>query len=285
MFQSTHPRGVRPRRPTHRTGFHGFNPRTRVGCDRNADSRTKRHDRVSIHAPAWGATRPVPRPCDRAKSFNPRTRVGCDRLIEPFATFFIRFNPRTRVGCDWYVPYRLLWDDWVSIHAPAWGATLSCRLMSGLSASFNPRTRVGCDDDYRSIPSQVSGVSIHAPAWGATMPAAIKGKTYRFQSTHPRGVRPFIRRYFPSSIREFQSTHPRGVRLRTILTLNGSLKFQSTHPRGVRLKSCHLAQYISRFQSTHPRGVRRVSTRCGLVARKFQSTHPRGVRLFPCFIQ
>ena len=56
----------------------------------------------------------------------------------------------------------------VSIHAPAWGATrqrlmlartlsllqsthprgvrhLSCRLMSGLSASFNPRTRVGCD--------------------------------------------------------------------------------------------------------------------------------------------
>ena len=55
MFQSTHPHGVRHgysvacRNPT------SFNPRTRMGCDRTHCS-TPAQRRVSIHAPAWGAT-------------------------------------------------------------------------------------------------------------------------------------------------------------------------------------------------------------------------------------
>jgi len=56
-FQSTPPRGGR--RVTHRHSggrFRGFNPRPRVGGDavRGGDPRGRR--RVSIHAPAWGAT-------------------------------------------------------------------------------------------------------------------------------------------------------------------------------------------------------------------------------------
>ena len=55
-FQSTHPRGVRPR-PLMSSGVaSGFNPRTRVGCDGEPIDEQERELFVSIHAPAWGAT-------------------------------------------------------------------------------------------------------------------------------------------------------------------------------------------------------------------------------------
>ena len=101
VFQSTHPRGVRPAAAIRANrNRRRFNPRTRVGCDvgpsdtwilvlefQSTHPRGVRHaigegdTRVfwaSIHAPAWGATRyevTVSPPCAR---FNPRTRVGCD---------------------------------------------------------------------------------------------------------------------------------------------------------------------------------------------------------------
>ena len=58
MFQSTHPRGVRPGPETSAfTLSASFNPRTRVGCDTQNMRGHKRDWHVSIHAPAWGATR------------------------------------------------------------------------------------------------------------------------------------------------------------------------------------------------------------------------------------
>ena len=57
MFQSTHPRGVRPGMPTLTGTVRGFNPRTRVGCDLLYNECYRDQDlEVSIHAPAWGAT-------------------------------------------------------------------------------------------------------------------------------------------------------------------------------------------------------------------------------------
>ena len=54
-FQSTHPRGVRPRcRCLSITGS-DFNPRTHVGCDPVVVCDTP-DDKISIHAPTWGAT-------------------------------------------------------------------------------------------------------------------------------------------------------------------------------------------------------------------------------------
>ena len=78
LFQSTHPRGVRHWAGRIKARFYGFNPRTRVGCDAAINQANYEHQKVSIHAPAWGAT-------------------VLDCLTE------------ARV--------------WVSIHAPAWGAT------------------------------------------------------------------------------------------------------------------------------------------------------------------
>ena len=144
LFQSTHPRGVRLHPDSPPLGQMGFNPRTRVGCDRASEGRipismrfqsthprgvrrpanapVSRASAVSIHAPAWGAT-------IMAATLDEYGRV--------------------------------------SIHAPAWGAT--------------PLT---------GLQRRAAYVSIHAPAWGATRPSSSASRRPSwFQSTHPRGVR------------------------------------------------------------------------------------------------
>ena len=121
----------------------------------------------------------------------------------------------------------------------------------------------------------------------------------KFQSTHPRGVRP-DNRFTINSRHSFQSTHPRGVRHGDTIACTRCFLFQSTHPRGVRLNGSSLSSkdlcvsihaptrgatlrrcskgMKSKFQSTHQRGVRpTISTKVSC-ASLFQSTHPRGVR-------
>ena len=148
----------------------GFNPRTRVGCDQGVREKLLRCKAVSIHAPAWGATR-----CTGCKigvgevsihapawgatrpGFHPSGTIPRFQSTHPRGVRLVRskvksislccFNPRTRVGCD-PVLLRLLQLLPVSIHAPAWGAT---RVTPGRQP-FMP-------------------VSIHAPAWGATWTA------------------------------------------------------------------------------------------------------------------
>jgi len=148
-FQSTPPRGGRRH---HAIGLSihplRFNPRPRVGGDQERRG-VGRPFAVSIHAPAWGATTGRwhgPRP---GRSFNPRPRVGGDfsgRHSSTQPCLFQSTPPRggrQPRGCSDVHAQR------VSIHAPAWGATIR------QPASTTPRR----------------GVSIHAPAWGATRPA------------------------------------------------------------------------------------------------------------------
>ena len=147
-----------------------FNPRTRVGCDgeqpltmTKTNGFQSTHPRgvrqlegadkfnaslVSIHAPAWGATRGQGIGAARCTGFNPRTRVGCDQAIEHKFDDELTFqstHPRgvrreQHIGC--------CAQQHVSIHAPAWGATTAPK-----------------DHDVPLL------VSIHAPAWGATTAA------------------------------------------------------------------------------------------------------------------
>ena len=56
-FQSTHPRGVRQYNGGDLNNSKDFNPRTRVGCDLVFYQLREVGNRISIHAPAWGATR------------------------------------------------------------------------------------------------------------------------------------------------------------------------------------------------------------------------------------
>ena len=76
-FQSTHPRGVRPTADFIPIKAFDFNPRTREGCD---PYRKHQHTifRISIHAPARGATFIEVKTAKGRVHFNPRTREGCD---------------------------------------------------------------------------------------------------------------------------------------------------------------------------------------------------------------
>ena len=169
IFQSTHPRGVRP------TGSRltawsssNFNPRTHVGCDgRLREASTVWQEFQSTHP--RGVRPPPSRPQPQPLSFQSTHPRG----VRP-ATFcgschtHRNFNPRTHVGCD--LPGLLVYlPAVISIHAPTWGATrrsrrmrtrfrlfqsthprgvrLSSPTLGSIGFYFNPRTHVGCDRD------------------------------------------------------------------------------------------------------------------------------------------
>ena len=99
-FQSTLPRGERPA-----SGFI-----TCYGC------------KISIHTPAWGATRSATRRKRLYVDFNPHSRVGSDANIFLLEEHSFYFNPHSRVGSD--TRMGSMYDaDSISIHTPAWGAT------------------------------------------------------------------------------------------------------------------------------------------------------------------
>jgi len=106
----------------------------------------------------------------------------------------------------------MLMTRWqVSIHAPAWGATVA--------------------DDIDRV---VQKVSIHAPAWGATQ--SRQGCYPIYPSFNPRARvgRDAHATKFIESLEEFQSTRPRGARLKSGDALEILEQFQSTRPRGAR---------------------------------------------------
>ena len=146
--------------------LHGFNPRTREGCDGVSKAEFARmcgfqstHPRgvrlgrlvlfpvfgVSIHAPARGAT---------FREYNLRARV----------VLFQSTHPR---GVR-----------------PALAGVMA---NSGVFQSTHPRGVRLCMDG-ENLNNSV--VSIHAPARGATISLTMLWLKHGFQSTHPRGVRP-----------------------------------------------------------------------------------------------
>ncbi len=175
----------------------------------------------------------------------------------------------------------ILPSHYVSIHAPAWGATLS------LLALFERQ-----------------GVSIHAPAWGATGSTWGLVCIYLCFNPRPRVGGDLFTLVNRSFCFTFQSTPPRGGR-------HPHLSLQNPHPPSFNPRprvggdklSINCLSLFSLFQSTPPRGGRRVSERSSLqlefsfnprprvggdVAsgryipshRMFQSTPPRGGRLW-----
>ncbi len=217
-FQSTRPRGARrmhARCPRH--SLQSMFQSTRPRGARRPDGRDVCDDRVSIHAPARGATDTRARrlatgivsihapargaTCARRAlpalvGFNPRARAGRDRRVRcrmvASRYVFQSTRPRgARLGCA----VACLRQVRVSIHAPARGATDDGTASTGGRVRFNPRARAGRDRD-----------------------AACRCSIVRcmFQSTRPRGAR----RQLPSTSAmraciEFQSTRPRGARRAT----------------------------------------------------------------------
>ena len=108
MFQSTFPRGER------HTANHGclfwemFQSTLPRGERQGAGVREQRGDHVSIHAPAWGATKSTgakARPTSLFQSTLPR---GERHNASAKTSSDICFNPRSRVGSDVTIRYCLI---------------------------------------------------------------------------------------------------------------------------------------------------------------------------------
>ena len=146
VFQSTLPRGERRGRYSHPA------VRTRISIHAPAWGATSLCiifyilTLISIHAPAWGATPPLISPTRAPATFQstlPRgERRGGSQTKSQGGTISIHAPAWGATN----VPGALSSNRGISIHAPAWGAT---------------KPDVGPDlEEY---------ISIHAPAWGATI--------------------------------------------------------------------------------------------------------------------
>ena len=168
-----------------------------------------RGNRISIHAPARGATPVAPRrKCSSSISIHapargatylfdlyrigklfqstlPRgERRGMSSLRQPTCVFqstLPRGERRRRGGAP-------SWSRDISIHAPARGATIWLLIFRPTVLYFNPRSREG-SDPVAPRRKCSSSISIHAPARGATREIIKLLKAAGFQSTLPRGER------------------------------------------------------------------------------------------------
>ena len=93
----------------------------------------------------------------------------------------------------------------ISIHAPAQGATGDTLNNRFLEVHFNPRSRTGSDVVVHPLPFLDDLISIHAPAQGATGMDISTACPAAFQSTLPHRERPETRIY--ETVFEFISIH------------------------------------------------------------------------------
>ncbi len=281
-FQFTHPRGVRRQpssTPQKRRWFQFTHPRGVRLADVASDYLTTV---VSIHAPARGATRFACNPFSFLAGFNSRTREGCDyRLAEcyqrdvPFQFTHPRgvrlgglvvrldrrrsFNSRTREGCD--DRRRLLpTDNFVSIHAPARGATRRFALFvraRAVSIHAPARGATPTITEDGAVPS----VSIHAPARGATgFSTQLISRKALFQFTHPRGVRRRADGRRRGAV-GFNSRTREGCDQGCGEPRNPKARFNSRTREGCDAETQAGAANAAMFQFTHPRGVRQRGNR------------------------
>ena len=163
MFQSTRPRGTRPRLLFLQLLFVCFNPRVRAGRD-PPQWQAASSAPVSIHASARDATRKKPRSASARKfqstrprgtrpdsppvfadrvGFNPRVRAGRDLEDSSKSVSVTGFNPRVRAGRD-----PQLYGDRRAAKfqstRPRGTRRCRCATLAG-KISFNPRVRAGRD--------------------------------------------------------------------------------------------------------------------------------------------
>ena len=122
-FQSTHPRGVR---------------RTPIAGRKDIKEFQSTH-------PRGVRLRPLTVFRSRRACFNPRTRVGCDTASMSVLSTVRLFQSTHPRGVRRSAVRRRTTTAPVSIHAPAWGATIARLPVFYNMLGFNPRTRVGGD--------------------------------------------------------------------------------------------------------------------------------------------
>ena len=172
---------------------------------------------ISIHAPAWGATQRLHGGRCAFHDFNPRARVGRDALIRQMVIAVAKFQSTRPRGARHAGGSPSVCTEYISIHAPAWGATAASALSSANVVRFQS-TR----------PRGARPMMFLLPHFG-----------YKFQSTRPRGARRSIRPPHPVRFH----FNPRARVGRDKSTASPSAKCKNFNPRarvGRDRRSCRL---------------------------------------------
>ena len=150
-----------------------------------ADSRDRRADAVSIHAPRVGRDHHRTRPAFGGQVSIHAPRVGRDLAHELGHMQMHRFNPRAPCGARPALHFAVKSGGRVSIHAPRVG-----RDHGKYDAAFDCTVsihapRVGRDRSFSIQPCSAMPFQSTRPVWGATFSATSRPCASSFQSTRP----------------------------------------------------------------------------------------------------
>ena len=257
-FQSTRPHGARLQifHGQSRNG-RGFNPRARTGRDPKPRPPPPT-PKVSIHAPARGATQFVMQGFDVVGVSIHAPARGATRATSPSAPTFFVFQSTRPHGARHCVPVIVLLFNF----------------------SFNPRARTGRDPPTNFLSLRSLSVSIHAPARGATgWRGWGAGSGHWFQSTRPHGAR---HGFMLKALHLPGGFNPRARTGRD----SHSLQFVdfyrpvSIHApaRGATLFCCGKIHFYQVSIHAPARGATRNSKSKSTSWNEFQSTRPHGAR-------
>ena len=239
--------------------------------------------------------------CARASPLQSRTRVGCDSMRNTFDIVSSQFQSTHPRGVRLNGKPSAREVKMVSIHAPAWGATVAGYVTKKITKKFQSTHPRGVRPESlaHDLPNKV--VSIHAPAWGATSISAwMRAMSSCFNPRTRVGCDVHIGLDAGNELL-FQSTHPRGVR-RAAPMLTSCAVGVSIHAPAWGATPAHTVLIIGYEVSIHAPAWGATSARprtrllskcfnprtrvgCDLscwifcaITLPFQSTHPRGVR-------
>ena len=252
-----------------------FNPRLRVGGDRDGGGLRRFCRYVSIHASAWEAT-----------------QRGRKCSVTIWVSIHASAWEATLIGVSILDKIR------VSIHASAWEATRGGCQCCLWRSCFNPRLRVG-GERLHGVSKAAISVSIHASAWEATRPkrwlawrphVSIHASAWEATCPNPDACCPGHVSIHASAweatissggftLKRLVSIHASAWEATYVDTVNADAIDVSIHASAWEAIGGRKSRRIaSVFQSTPPRGRRRlhVDDLAGWVM--FQSTPPRGRR-------
>ena len=278
----------------------GFNPRARVGrdihvCDAletirvvsihapawgatRMDGGIRQDYRVSIHAPAWGATTSQAAAPPSSHCFNPRARVGRDDIDYAIVYDTVTFQSTRPRGARRLRRPEIGRVRVVSIHAPAWGATAYSRACERGRTRFNPRARVGRDPAGLQERASRPGFNPRARVGRDISDQYAHIDRARFHSTRPRGAR---------RDRKFLGLAVKGVSIHapawgaTTYPIGIYPMIRSFNPRARvgRDQARRLLPYVQQRFNPRARVGRDALERGEMDAMiGFQSTRPRGAR-------
>ena len=212
-FQSTHPHGVRRGiQAGNNTCLSSFNPRTHTGCDEKRETLAL-YSEVCFNPRTHTGCDPFDaRVGQLYHSFNPRTHTGCDITELSEAVEADRFQSTHPHGVRHPALIKTNKYVQVSIHAPTRGATQKSPSVLYHYSTFQSTHPHGVRRVYCALMYGFALVSIHAPTRGATHSIRVQllcrssfnprthtgcdvtawlqgGLYFKFQSTHPHGVR------------------------------------------------------------------------------------------------